>query len=113
VIIDCLEFSKQLRSLDPISELAFLALECRRLGAAWIGERLLADYAARSGDRAPAELNPFYQSQHALIRAAIAVWHLDDGDDTRAAAGDVWRERARGYLSMAAELLASFSTIPR
>jgi aminoglycoside phosphotransferase family enzyme len=111
VIIDCLEFSKQLRSLDPVSELAFLALECRRLGAAWIGERMLANYAARTGDRAPAELVPFYESHHALIRAAIAVWHLDD--DTRADAGELYRERARGYLHMAAALLASFSTTPR
>lgn len=110
VIIDCLEFSSRLRALDPVSELAFLALECRRLGGAWIGERLLADYAARTGDRAPAELIPFYQSQHALIRAAIAVWHLDDGD-TRA--GERWRERARDYLRIAASLLASFSSAAR
>ncbi|HVH99680.1 MAG TPA: hypothetical protein VM869_13255 [Enhygromyxa sp.] len=111
VIIDCLEFSRQLRTLDPISELAFLALECRRLGAAWIGDRLLADYATHTGDRAPVELIPFYQSQHALIRAAIAVWHLDD--DTHADAGERWRERAREYLRTATGLLASFSSTAR
>lgn len=113
VIIDCLAFSEQLRALDPVSELAFLALECRRLGAAWIGERMLADYAARTGDRAPAELVPFYMSEHALIRAAIAVWHLDDEEDARATKAEHWRERARTYLRIAAELLASFSTAPR
>jgi len=32
-IIDCLEFSRALRILDPADELAFLALECERLGA--------------------------------------------------------------------------------
>lgn len=111
VIIDCLEFSARLRALDPISELSFLALECRRLGAEWIGDRMLADYATRTGDRAPAELIPFYQSQHALIRAAIAVWHLDDNVGEEAA--ERYRERARGYLHMAADLLASFSTIAR
>jgi aminoglycoside phosphotransferase family enzyme len=111
VIIDCLEFSRQLRALDPVSELSFLALECRRLGAVWIGERLLADYAARTGDRAPEPLIPFYQSHHALIRAAIAVWHLDDG--LPADVSKHWRERARGYLRVATELLASFVTIPR
>lgn len=110
VVIDCLEFDEQLRSLDPVSELAFLALECRRLGAAWIGDRLLAGYASWTGDRAPAELIPFYQSHHALIRAAIAVWHLDD-DDRREP--DVWRERSRSYLQLAAQLLAPFSTIAR
>lgn len=111
VIIDCLEFSAQLRALDPISELSFLALECRRLGAEWIGDRMLADYVVRTGDRAPAELIPFYQSHHALIRAALAVWHLDDdvGDE----AAERYRERARGYLHMAADMLASFSAIAR
>jgi len=34
VVIDCLEFSRALRLLDPLSELSFLALECRRLGEA-------------------------------------------------------------------------------
>ena len=32
-IIDCLEFSRELRLLDPADELGFLALECERLGA--------------------------------------------------------------------------------
>ena len=31
-IIDCLEFSRDFRILDPADELAFLALECERLG---------------------------------------------------------------------------------
>src|SRR5690606_23645446 len=62
VVIDCLEFSQELRWLDPVSELSFLALECRRLGAAWIGERLLARYAEMSQDRVSAALVRFYQS---------------------------------------------------
>jgi aminoglycoside phosphotransferase family enzyme len=45
VIIDCLEFDRGLRRLDPASEVAFLALECRRLGAAWVGSRLLSHLA--------------------------------------------------------------------
>ncbi|MFO7562077.1 MAG: hypothetical protein R6X02_05495 [Enhygromyxa sp.] len=119
VVIDCLEFSRELRELDPLSELAFLALECRRLGAAWIGDRLLAGYAKQTGDRAAPELVPFYQSQHALIRAAIAVWHLDDDSQDypqpsiRADQIEVWRDRARGYLRIAAELLGRFSSVAR
>jgi len=102
VVIDCLEFNERLRELDPVSELAFLSLECRRLGAGWIGERLLAGYAAQTGDRPPAELIGFYQSHHALIRAAIAVWHLDDDSQDRS---EVWHDRAHGYLRGAIELL--------
>jgi uncharacterized protein len=98
VVIDCLEFAQELRWLDPASELAFLGLECRRLGAEWIGGLLLDGYEARTGDRPPAELIAFYEGQHALIRAAIAIWHLDD--DALAQA-EHWRERAREYLRMA------------
>lgn len=102
VIIDCLEFSRDLRLLDPISELAFLALECRRLGAAWIGEQLIAEYLQKSGDDAPAsQLVPFYQSYHALVRAAIAVWHLDDETLDHS---EIWREKATWYLHAARQV---------
>ena len=32
-IIDCLEFNPRLRAVDPFDEIAFLSLECERLGA--------------------------------------------------------------------------------
>ena len=37
-IIDCLEFNPRLRAVDPFDEIAFLSLECERLGAGWAGE---------------------------------------------------------------------------
>jgi uncharacterized protein len=40
-IIDCLEFSRQLRLVDPVDELVFLWLECERLGAGWVGSASL------------------------------------------------------------------------
>lgn len=97
-IIDCLEFDRTLRELDPVSELSFLALECRRLGAPWIGERLLAVYREQARDAFAPELVCFYQSYHALVRAAIAVWHLDDDAiDGR----ERWRARGHAYLELA------------
>lgn len=102
VVIDCLELDRELRLLDPISELAYLALECRRLGAPWIGEHLLLRYRALTGDDAPRQLDSFYQSYHALVRAAVAIWHLDDPHQTRIA---FWRARAEQYLRLAVEAL--------
>jgi aminoglycoside phosphotransferase family enzyme len=102
MMIDCLEFSRPLRLLDPLSELSFLSLECRRLGAEWIGNEVIAHYRQRTGDDAPTALIPFYESYHALVRATIAVWHLDDETDRRA---DVWREQAEDYLRLAHERL--------
>jgi aminoglycoside phosphotransferase family enzyme len=100
VVIDCLDFERELRLLDPASELAFLTLECRRLGSGWVGEHVLTGYARASGDRVEVSLIRFYQAQHALVRAAVAIWHLDHGTPD----GDArWRERARTYLRLALE----------
>ncbi len=97
VVIDCLEFDRSLRLLDPVSELCFLGLECRRLGAPLIAERLLTDYALHSGDWTSTRLASFYASYHAVIRAAVAMWHLDDDAVEEA---DKWRRRARWYLNI-------------
>ena len=101
-MIDCLEFSQALRLLDPLSELSFLSLECRRFGDAGVGDAMLAACAERMGERVPAGLIAFYQSYHALVRAAVAVWHLDDDALDHTAA---WRERGTWYLDTAATLL--------
>jgi aminoglycoside phosphotransferase family enzyme len=77
-IIDCLEFSKDLRVLDPLDELAFLALECERLGDARVGQWFLDEYCDVAGDEAPVALMHFYRVYRALRRATIATRHLDD-----------------------------------
>ena len=99
VIIDCLEFNRGFRILDAASELAFLALECERLGAAWVGARVLQIYEETTGDRPPERLVRFYQSLHACLRAKIAVWHLKDHDVADRAK---WIGRATTYLALAA-----------
>lgn len=104
VIIDCLEFNRQLRLLDAASELAFLALECRRLGAAWVGERIFDAYCETSGDWPSQALMAFYTSWHAFIRAKIAVWHLKDHD---VQTPDKWPTRARVYLNLGRESQAA------
>jgi uncharacterized protein len=99
VIIDCLEFDRELRLLDPASEISFLALECRRLGAAWVGSRLLSR-AALPLDLTTGDLARFYQGHHALVRAAVAIWHLDDRQQGRR---ELWRARAEDYLRLGLE----------
>ena len=58
-IIDCLEFSRELRILDPADELAFLALECERLGAPAFAATIFETYTedhGRCAASAPARL---------------------------------------------------------
>ncbi|HEX6137146.1 MAG TPA: AAA family ATPase [Casimicrobiaceae bacterium] len=97
-IIDCLEFSRRLRTLDPADELGFLALECERLGAPQTGTALVDAYREQSGDAVPPGLVHFYQGYRACVRATLAFRHLHD---PAAQAGGRWIERARHYLDLA------------
>lgn len=76
MVIDCLEFNVHLREVDPWDELAFLALECRVAGAAWVGERLLDGYRRAAGESPPAALCALYTAHRALLRARLAWSHL-------------------------------------
>jgi aminoglycoside phosphotransferase family enzyme/predicted kinase len=97
-IIDCLEFSRDFRLMDSADELAFLALECERLGAAEFRSTIFTTYAQVTGDSPPDGLVHFYQSSRACVRAKIAVWHLNDPvvrDPQK------WLAHAREYLRLA------------
>lgn len=98
VIIDCVEFNREFRLLDPADELAYLAMECERLGAPGAGASLLASYTTLSGDRPPERLIHFYQSVRATLRAKLAAWHLDD---RTVRYPSQWYNRANGYLVLA------------
>jgi uncharacterized protein len=100
-IIDCLEFYADFRILDPVSELAFLALECERLGAPWVGNLILETYRHETGDFPPGLLLVYYGRQHACVRAKIAVWHLKDTDVRDSAK---WIDKAKDYLRWAQSL---------
>ena len=101
LVIDPLEFDDELRTLDAASELAFFALECERLGAAWFGERVLARYGERAGDDPPVVLHALYRAEHAMTRALIALRRLDDAEPADRAR---WRAKADDYLARAAAL---------
>jgi aminoglycoside phosphotransferase family enzyme len=94
-VIDCLEFNYALRLVDPVDEIGYLAMECERLGMPAVGERVLAAYETRTGDRPPPALLHFYMSLRACVRARLAIWHLRDEIVAERAK---WTDRARDYL---------------
>jgi aminoglycoside phosphotransferase family enzyme len=104
-IIDCLEFRRDFRILDAADEVAFLAMECERLGAPAAGDAIFAAYRRDMGDAPPPALMCFYRSHRALTRAKIAIWHLRD-EDVREP--EKWRARARAYLALASRYAARF-----
>ena len=97
-IIDCLEFSPRLRQVDCIDEVAFLALECEKLGAPDLGTLLLQRYTVLADDWPDPALVHFYQSYRAAIRARIAIRHLDE---EKFRFSPEWRQRAMHYLQLA------------
>jgi aminoglycoside phosphotransferase family enzyme len=100
IIMDCLEFNRELRLLDPVDELAYLAIECHRLGAPHLGDVVLETYRTDTGDRPPDALVNFYASTRAVLRAKLAIWHLKDEHRPDA---EQWRTRTMQYLYIAAD----------
>ena len=94
-VIDCLEFDRDLRRLDPAEEIAFLGLECAHLGASWVSDRLIQGYRTAMRDPVSDALVHFYMSQRAATRAKIAAWHVRDPRYERRR----WIARANAYLS--------------
>ena len=76
VIIDCLEFSPELRLVDPFDEISFLTMECAVIGARWIGPILLDRCTAMLRDRPAGRTLAFYTAYRATLRARQALAHL-------------------------------------
>lgn len=102
-IIDCLEFSAELRLQDSAAEIGFLALECERLGFLQIGERIHEHYRRCARDDCSRALLDFYRALRAFVRAKVAAWHLEE--QLPAEAETAWRDRACWYLDAAAASL--------
>lgn len=98
LIIDCLEFSRTLRTVDRADEMAFLALETERLGAPAMSAALIQHYRALSHDRPGPALLHFYQGYRAVVRATLAVAHLKEAQFRYS---PKWSASALDYLRLA------------
>lgn len=98
VVIDCLEFSRALRLQDPLEEIAFLAMECERMGAIRAARRLQNRFVEAAGECPPAGLWHFYVARRALLWAVLAIRHRDHSD---ALGGNDWDDRANRYVGLA------------
>ena len=98
-IIDCLEFNDRLRAGDPLDEIAFLSLECERLGAAWAGEWVRRRVMRGLYEDVPEALFWFYRCHRATLRARLAIAHLLEPNPRTP---EKWPQLARSYLEIAA-----------
>ncbi len=100
-IIDCIEFSREFRTIDVADELGFLDMESRRLGNTSLGPRLLAAWKAVSGDEIPPRLYAFYGSYRACVRGKVAMLRQQQLAER---GGDVDLSGVIEYLHLAEQL---------
>ncbi len=101
LVIDRITFDRELRLIDPISDLALLAVECEFLGATGIGDEILARYLTSTDDPVSPETVALYRSLRATTRARLSVAHLEDGDRDALK----WLDRTDAYLAIARRFL--------
>lgn len=106
VIIDCIEFNRDFRIIDPVDELAYLVMECELLGAGFMHDWIFPTYRELAHDEYEEAILPFYKAYRAYIRAKIAIWHLADDTVTDTAK---WSKRCSDYLRIAERHLGSFA----
>lgn len=97
-IIDCLEFNRSMRIIDPYDELNYLGLECDMLGAGWIRPLLLEAVLRRLGSQPDPRLLSFYWAFRALLRARLCLVHLLEPPVRDP---DKWKPLARRYVAAA------------
>ncbi|HSP96300.1 MAG TPA: AAA family ATPase [Candidatus Dormibacteraeota bacterium] len=100
VIVDCVEFSPTFRWCDVASDLSFLTMDLEYHDRPDLAARLVARYAALSGDAELARLVPFYACYRAYVRGKVdslksAEEDVDDAERERA------RESARRHFALA------------
>ncbi len=105
VIFDRLEFNRLFRLVDPVDELASLALECERLGASVVEAELFRVYGEVTGDRFGETLVAFYKTYRACLRAKLAIWHLRELPRLQ---WPKWQDRSNEYLLLAEKYAREF-----
>lgn len=108
-IIDCLEFNRSMRIIDPYDEINYLGLECEMLGAPWIRPLLVKALESRLPDRPDAELMALYGGFRALLRARLCVVHLLE---TPIRHREKWRPLAIRYIRQAEREALSLRSPP-
>jgi uncharacterized protein len=105
VIIDCLEYSEQLRYCDVASELASLAVDLDWLGRSDLVDPLTTAYIAETNDSQLLDLLRFYKCYRAMLRGklrSLASLQTDLPTAQRIAA----REHARQLFALASSYAA-------
>ena len=94
--IDCIEFSKDFRIIDVVSEIAFMAMDLDSFGRKDFSDLFVKEYLTNFEDKDFMKLLNFYKCYKANIRAKIAAieWSHTKNDDAK--------KRIEKYITLAA-----------
>lgn len=106
ILIDCLEFSDELRRIDAASEVAFLAMDLRYRGRDALAERFLRVYARESDDYDLYRVVDFFIAYRAAVRAKVAAIAATEAEIDAA-------QRARAAESATRHLLLARAALQR
>jgi aminoglycoside phosphotransferase family enzyme/adenylate kinase family enzyme len=101
LVIDCVEFNERLRYGDVAAEIAFLAMDLERLGAASLADEFMSAYIAISGDWEIPRLIPFYICYRACVRGKVESLRGQE-EELDTAQRDHARRLAGQYFTLAA-----------
>jgi hypothetical protein len=97
VAFDALEFSAELRWIDPLDDVAFLAMDLQAHKRGDLSFRLLNAYLEESGDYGAIPALRFFLVTRALVRAQVMTLRASDGGTGR-------DDRAAAYLAVASRV---------
>lgn len=102
VLIDCIEFAERFRVADPALDVAFLAMDLRRMGRRDLAEIFLGRFAFESGDYDFYPLAAGYETYRAFVRGKVACFVAAD-PATPAALAARKRAEAAEFFRLAEE----------
>ena len=99
-----------MRAVDPFDEIAYLCVECERLGGAWASAHIRRRAIHALRDHLSDELFTFYRCHRAALRARLTIAHMLEPNPRTP---EKWPIRAREYLAIAAADAARLENLLR
>lgn len=101
IVVDRLEFDRELRTVDTADDLAFLVMDLTVHGGADAARKLVSAYREAGGDPGDDALIAFYAWYRALVRAKVRLLRAAE---TAGAAREAAAAHARELLDLAARM---------
>ncbi|HYZ91580.1 MAG TPA: AAA family ATPase [Actinomycetota bacterium] len=111
-VLDCIEFDDRLRYGDVLADVAFLAMDLQRLGAAPEARYFLDLYREFSGETYPQSLVHHYIAGRALVRSKVACLSYEQGNEAKDIEASTLLEMAVQHLDEARIRLVLVGGLP-